>query len=356
MEVFKELKGVVEITGYKNGKKFYYDKGDNTVTIWAKHSMIHLLTGEVMTSHGKQREFTGHSLTENLDGTLISGEQFFTNYDSNAYPSGYNLDRRWSRNTANFDATSGDINHAMSGSDNLMFPFFPTKMLLGTGFEYEAWNDISASDPNDRAYYESYGYNDANFGNPTSEYSDTWNGTNLVATKTMNDTIDRVLTENVSTEDFAIKGAIKNGGYVNTSETSKIIVQDDTQYLDYNYRGIGKPCFIYCKRDNRFFSSATEIGVNSDDNKIENKITFTVNLPEQTGSPKDFYPYNGYMLKEIGLFNDARIVDNNSTPVSGDYLNEYRKMSNGILFSKRRISPIFKSPDVSLDIKWTLYL
>ena len=347
MDQFKTLRGVVEVTAYKNGEQFHYDKSENTVTLWAKHAVMHLMTGESFTSHGKQRDFTGHGLTTNPDGSLVSGEQFFTDYAT------YGIDERWARNTADYES-GVDIDNGEGTDDNLKYPFFPTKMLFGTGFEYKQWTDISADD---QTFYESYGYQDTNFGTPDNDYTNTWNGTSLDATKTMNDTVNRTLTETITTEDYGIKGAIKAGGLEDYgTQSSRLIISEDSQYLDFEYKGIGKPCFVYCKRDDRFYKPATEIDLNRDDDKIENKITFSITMPEQTGSPKEFYPYNGYTLKEAGLFADGRIVFDNSTPTTGAIKTEYDRMPYGILFAKRNIAPITKSPEVSINVQWTIYL
>ena len=342
MDQFKTYRGVVEVTGYRNGKQFHYDKSDNTVTIWAKHAAMHMITGEAFSSHGKMRDFTGHSLTTNPDGSAISGEQFLTDYAN------FTLEVKWTKSTVTYDAGSGDV------GGNIPYPFFPTKMLFGTGFEYKTWGDISADD---QTYYESYGYTLENFGTVTNDYTNTWNGASLDATKSMNDTINRTLATTITTEDYGVTGAIKSGGYEDsTADASKLIVSEDAYYLDYPFRGVGKPSFLYCKRDERFFSGTAEVELNRDDDKIENKITFSVTMPEQTGSPKEFYPYNGYTLKEAGLFSDARIVFDNTIPSSGLIDTQYKRMPYGILFAKRNIAPITKSPEVSINVQWTIYL
>ena len=47
-----------------------------------------------------------------------------------------------------------------------------------------------------------------------------------------------------------------------------------------------------------------------------------------------FYPYNGFYLKQIGLFCDAGLVFNNLSTGSI----QYNKMPAGMLFAKRNIA------------------
>ena len=143
---FADFRGFVEIIGRdQNGKINYYDAGENTVTVWAKHLTMHMLTGESFTTHGEQRLFdsddadahtsTGTGEGTNKDGTLLSGEQYFSN---NSSPD-FSLDDRWSKSTVDAQVSKGDA----SGTDSEMkYPFFPTKMLFGTGFEFENWASI----------------------------------------------------------------------------------------------------------------------------------------------------------------------------------------------------------------------
>jgi len=75
------FRGELEILGYRNGELFHQDKQHNIITLWAKHSTMHLLTGDVFTSVGTTRSTTAsdHGDTSgdsryNRDGTMISGE------------------------------------------------------------------------------------------------------------------------------------------------------------------------------------------------------------------------------------------------------------------------------------------
>jgi hypothetical protein len=145
---------------------------------------------------------------------------------------------------------------------------------------------------------------------------------------------------------------------------SKLQLINGNYFPSYNYWGVGKPCFIYARREARFYQSGSEIGLDFD-TSMENKITYTVTLPEQTGTNAGiFYPYNGFILKVAGLFADARFFLRNTIPASDAQsddasLQEFKnftKMPQGILIAKRYISPITKSHDVSVTARWTLYL
>lgn len=358
---FADIRGKLEITAYKNGKPFHYEVGDNVVTIWAKHATMHLLTGETFTTHGEQRSFDpdfhieGSDAGEgvNKDGTLISGQQYFSD---NSDPD-FTLDTRWSKSTINPDTNSGD---AGGNSEDVKYPFFPTKMLFGTGFEWNSWSDI----PED--YQSSYADDEwtesifnENIDNNGNDYSNIFQSGSLIQARSMNDIFSGSLsTPTITDEDFAVTGAIKDGLYEDSDSErdSKIFEDGGNEFLEKEWAGVGRPSFIYARRESRFFQEQSEVALSSDSD-LENKITFTVVMPEQTGTNAGiFYPYNGYTLKEAGLFCDARLLLENTVPSSGDEADLYNKLNYGIMYAKRYISPIQKSHDVSISSRWTLYL
>lgn len=395
---FVNIQGQLEIFGTENGKVIHYDKGDNQVTIWAKHATMHLLTNENYTSHGTQRimdseDPTAHTATgvgegTNKDGTLISGKQYF------ADNTGFDIDSKWSRSTITPDTYAGldaaDVDANNSGGltvDDLMYPFAPTKMLFGTGFEWENWAAVTAYDTaNSTTYANEYDdiYTDTAtsfdpmISDPLNVYSNTWSGAGnpLTQTRTMNDIYSATLSGVVSDEDWAITGAIKDGTFADSATERAVIFGGDgsnvktyedgegNEFLLKEYAGIGNPAYIYPTRDLRFFEGNTEIGLSADSTidpvgDIENKITFTVVMPEQTGANANiFYPYNGYILKEAGLFADARLLLGNKDPstLTGRELDLYNVMPFGIMYAKRSISPILKSHGVAITSRWTLYL
>lgn len=367
-----DFKGEVEVIGYKNGKKIHEDFGENTVTVFAKHMTMHLLTGENFSSHGYQRAFTGHSSTgvgegTNPDGTLLSAQQYFSD---NSSPD-FDINSKWSKIAFDGDTTLGD---SSNGADVLKHPFFPTKMLFGTGFEFANWAQIGSSYPDYQTVYEDQGWDETTFNNQISEgnnfYSNVWGGTALTPTRTMNDIFSGALTTPTITDtDFGIPGAIKNGGYSDSSlnrydigtGTIKTYYEGGNEFLTKTYSGVGNPAFIYARRESRYFESGSEIQLSSD-SYLENKITFTVVLPEQTGANAGiFYPYNGYTLKVAGLFSDAKMLLLNTVPsgTGDDHTDEYSnflKMPGGIMNAKRYIAPILKTHDISISIRWSIYL
>lgn len=337
-----KYKGVLEVIGYKNGKVFHYDKSENVATIWSKHATMHLLTGEVFTDTGVTRADGVHTSGDtNTDGTLVSAKQYFDG-DSITWWSG--------------DST-GDV-----GAD---YPFFPTKMLFGTGKEYATYADIGG----DTAYYTGLGWTNSNFNanisNADNDYSGDY-GDSLVKKKSINDRDSNILTTpTITNEDYAVQGAIKHGLYESrTGDSGNLDTSSGSEYFDKQYMGVGHPCMIYAKRTARHYESGSEVALSFDDH-VENKITFTSTMPEQTGdNAGKLYPYNGHILKVAGLFCDARFFLGDAHPGDSagsddtpkNEFDNYTKMPYGILFAKRYIAPIQKDHDVSITARWTIYL
>jgi len=353
------FRGELEILGYRNGELFHQDKQHNIITLWAKHSTMHLLTGDVFTSVGTTRSTTAsdHGDTSgdsryNRDGTMISGEQYFAN------PSWLGTNGWWSR------PIEGD-------SITNLYSFFPTKMLFGTGFEWNNWLDIGDSD-----YYTQYiagAWNSTYFdnlviGDAANSYSAWYDsaGDSYNYMRSMNDIYSAALTTPALTDTtYAVKGAIKNALYhSNKGDSTNLETLGGKLFPKKSHWGIGRPAFIYAKRDARFYQSGSEVSLTFD-STVENKITFTVTMPEQTGANAGiFYPYNGFVLKEAGLFCDAKFRLRSTTPANDagsddsgltEFTN-YSSMPHGILFAKRYIAPITKSHDVAITARWTIYL
>lgn len=369
------LRGKLEIIGERNGKIVHHDEGNNVVTVWAKHASMHLFSSESYSSHGNMDnlgtiQYSGrgigvgdHTVSDNIDGTLISGGQYFAD-NTDFYSAGFkylNIPNNMSIDTVNGDQLSFN------------YPFFPTKMLFGTGIEYKSWSDIpeiykgSSSDVNSYANANNGLWDSSSFdsaiSNASNYYSNKYNPAtyDLFKTRTVNDISSSALSETPIETHTGISGAIKDGTYDNSSEEgTKISTINGKKFLAGSYRGIGRPSFIYARRD-RFFNSGSEIRlttgtVGTPAEYQENRITYTVVMPEQTNG--EFYPYNGYALKTAGLFCDARMVINNLIPtVDGraDHV-QYQSMPCGIMWAKRNISTIYKTHDLRITAKWTIYL
>ena len=349
-----KLKGKLEITARKNGKVIYEDVGDNLVTIWAKHSTMHMLTGEnfgyldsePLEDVGYKRGITGHSTTENPDGNIISTEQYFS---SNAkYHDGTDYKYLSTPNIAG--AADADV-----------FPYFPTKILFGTGKEFSEWTEMT---PEEQAAYTDAIYGgwadatafDSEISNPENAiYSNKYNGNDIVPCRTVNEINSGPTTSTVAEDDFGITGAIKDSTIRDDTEIAAKTVDNDfgNKVADLNHRGIGKPAFIYAERD-RFFSDGG-IRLNSnEEGTMETKLSFTFTMPQQ--SSEEFYPHNGYTMKVAGLFCDMRLFLNNEIPTAGSDLEAYKKMPCGIMFAKRRIAPLFKDHETEITARWTIYL
>jgi len=95
-----------------------------------------------------------------------------------------------------------------------------------------------------------------------------------------------------------------------------------------------------------------------------NQLAYSIVMPDQLditeNDATDFYPYNGYTLKQAGLFSDALFTPEEEEAVgapslSGDALKQYNQMQAGTLWAVRNISPVQKTRDVEITIRWSLY-
>ena len=394
-----EFKGELEIWAYKNGKLIHHDKEHNIVTKWAKHATMHLLTSESYSTHGDRtvnsatahtaRSITGGDHTDliNNDGTILSNKQYLSTntdyYDADG-DSGTSQYKYWSSPSVDMVADYTNKGDVTNSNDHTLFkyPFFPTKMLFGTGIEYASWADIPAENQGtDQAGYGNVGNGgwtqgafDLYLNNTpinSNYFSALWNGTSyeLTPTRTVNDVYSAALETTLTEESFGVKGAIKDATF--TGSTYDPLIQIDSKWFaNSSYRGIGRPSFIYAQRTARFMESNSEVllemGETVGTEDLESKITFTVVMPEQTSG--EFYPYNGYTLKVAGLYADAAMLLKNTIPAnetasenddSGannlEYIN-YKQQPGGILWATRNIAPIFKSHDTKIIAQWTIYL
>ncbi len=361
---FINLRGELEVIGKIGDEVYHYEKQSNIVTKWAKHVVMHLMTGEVFTTHGMQRssESVDHfenspGIGRNNDGTLISSAQYFN--DPVVDPDFFRL-------TPNPMSGPGD-----NPSGEFKYPFFPVKMLFGTGEEYRNWDDITFKLGAEQGAIrqnelESQGWNQSVFDeadflqDSRNDYSNTPTSTGLAKTRTVNSQDSAPKTSPSLTENaFGITGAIKNGMYFDSISDSNLIdISTGVERIVLTASGTGKPSFVYARRNLRFMQGGADIQLSSDID-VENRFTFTVDLPEQTGSYGNvFYPYNGYLLKEAGLFADSFLLLGNNvpTPSDGVVYQNYNRMPYGTMIAKRYITPVQKVAEGSVSFRWTLYL
>lgn len=396
-----KFRGELEIWAYKNGELIHHDTGDNIVTKWAKHATMHMLTSESYSTHGDRTlntitAFSKRSIgvgdhiadNNNNDGSMISDAQYLgdnADYYDSLGASGTPQYKYWT--SPNVDLVPSSIspvfdNTSFAVDDKaFQYPFFPTKMLFGTGIEYATWADV-ITDGRDGSGQDGYGHVsngswsqvsfDDSVDTNTNYYSAIWNGTTyeLTPTRTVNDIYSAALTsaENPMNDDnFAVKGAIKDATFNGTNGGTVLADVDGKSFATGIYRGIGRPSFIYAKRNARYMEGGEaelEFGETVGTEDLESKITYTVVMPEQS-SAGEFYPYNGYTLKVAGLFADAALLLKNSVPADEadnddvttqlEYTN-YQQQPSGILWATRNIAPIFKSHDTKIIAQWTIYL
>ncbi|MFW6281426.1 MAG: hypothetical protein ACOC1O_01355 [bacterium] len=402
----KNFIGHVEVIAERNGEIVHYDEGYNTVTVWGKHLTMHLLSGESWSSHGTvgtdpevDKIFSSRSIdpldhdTEtpgsetNADGTLISGEQYFSNNDPyyNVANSEHLMRTKATTNLTN----NPDI--GVDSTDGFIYSKFPTKILLGTGIEFQNWAEIDSAGLTgggsgkydegnlwSEELFDTYlvdGYDPGTGSIPQlfeNYYSNTFNPVfsetpitdatrRIVRARTVNDLFTGEITTAPSEWSYGISGAIKDATIKNFGELATKTTDDGNGnfFADGSYRGIGHPSFIYPKRELRYYQNGAEValdnGLVSETENLETRLTYTVILPDQPNG--EFYPYNGYTLKEAGLFADARFNIDNAPSNSADiYEAHYQNMPTGILWAKRNIAPVYKSHDTKITLKWTIYL
>lgn len=352
-----QFRGELDVKGWRDGELVYHDGGDNTISIWSKHLTMHLLTGDTYSNKGISGQnqpgllTTDHDGTtspyHNTDGMLISSKQYWWNIAD--FP------QQWSNPPTN--------------PTGYIYPFFPTKMLFGTGKEYQSWADVPSAEQTLLASDWSQTVFDNGISHTENFYSATTAGTGgvtaksgntaLVKTRTVNDVYSGKFTGAPDSNEYGVEGAIKDGIARLAGDT---VFSSGTSNLLQQYKGIGRPCFIYCKRETRWSTSSSEVFMSRNiENNYEHKLTFSITMPDQTsesGALGWYYPYNGYTLKVVGLFADARLCFNDEVPTvstASDYY-PYFNMPCGIMMAKRYIAPITKTSDLKLTAQWTIYL
>lgn len=361
------LDGYVDIKIYdckdKDNKKLvYHDTGDNTVTIWMKHVILQLLAGYSSFGKGENLYSRDKSSGSCLSFSEEQGQLFFD--EGKKY-------------------TIGNEN---------VFSLLPTKVLLGTGKEYTNWASLTSENKEKNAkWYQNmlaiYGNDGGAFAeglaNKSNDYSasiSTQGNYSLTSTFIPDGVIKSISVEdpdgnklNTMPSDLSrrigVVGAIKtphNGEKITSNDLDNNFlnqaVSDSGRLLQPKFRGIGKPCFLYFKRKtdgtdkiNSIYDSTNSVYVNRESlsDVVCNKITFTVILPAQTTN-SEYYPYNGYTLKQIGLFNDAVMSDSDDSRESLISRIGNNLMPHGTLLAVKDIAPFTKTSTSEVKLTWTL--
>jgi hypothetical protein len=405
------MRGELEvIVKDRDGNVLSYEKGHNQVTNLAKMAIIHLLAGEVgvidsniysVSGTGNLRAYSldeptekgaliyssfnpaNHSATTNVDGTLVSGEQFFFSGESYV--------------TENSTVLS-QVNAKDVGGLPLKFNF-PTKMLFGTGIE--AYDETTM----ESAYQGSTLNVSTNIKNVLNGYTSSsnlsvsffkycdfdsaenvftnWYSNSAYRCRTLQPVDTTAINSSPAKDTVSISGAIKNCLITSTDDSNKYSTSSKMATAD--YRGYGYPCFIYARRstDNFYDKSEGNQEVHYEMNDAlastayETELTYTVNMPTQpvsSQSVSSFYPYNGWILKQAGLFSDSRyrlrseetdgsypeskFIDgvNTSAEVS-ESTKTYRDSVGGqLLFTRNLSSPILKTPDNEVVFVWHIFI
>lgn len=333
-----------------------YQKDHNTITDYMKHEIIHLLAGDVFSNNVpisdgstvlySTIDSTRHDSTKNEDGMLFSKSPYFFDLSTSNYAYKF----------VNYETSS---NTGVTSS--YICPRYPVKMLFGTGHEYKDWDSLSLAYGSDEAVNNILKYTQELFTGNIQDVKNYYSGTinvdnSLIKCRTVQplDTLVKT-TPPIVSNDFGIVGAIKdcfieNNGIDITNKYSAI-----DKMAKPEFRGVGRPSFIYAERslvsviqDNiSAMPGYVKIGKSAADSLIENKLTFSVIMP-RTNS---FYPYNGFILKEAGLFSDSlfRVSGLNVGSTTG-------KMPCGTMLAKRYISPVLKTEDNSIEFIWSIYI
>lgn len=431
-----QMRGELEvIVKDRDGNILSYERDHNQVTKLAKMAIIHLLAGEIGTIDQPldlvENERTAgmralylegsspdpqfprvqipskfdpgteqnpkHSMSLNKDGQLVSGMQFF--YD------GFQV-----INTNKISILS----QVMPYEGNDLYAFnYPTKMLFGTGLEAydgESFDAAYADALIDRSVKVSFstaarinGYSsreasqmtierffmnlDATGGLSTNDFLSNWYSSGPYRCRTLQPATTEPLSATPDSGDTAIKGAIKNCYITSTSEDDKNKYNPSTKMAFPDYRGYGYPAFIYATRSTDTFYKSSKDNTNVfyqkndifDVEPYETELTYTVVMPAQPVNSNriedSYYPYNGWILKQAGLFCDSRYMlrSRNNDPDLGEakfieLVNSgnkddsnsahiYRDSVGGqMLFTRNLSSPIMKTADTEIAFVWHIFI
>jgi hypothetical protein len=398
-----DVTGEVDVKAYKNGELIYRDIGNNVVTDYMRECIMVLLTGSGFSKNGNNSIVpVGSSASANGDVSRASNRTV-TMPNMTATYHRTMTDTNDGRNLDGYILNKGqyfwDINSVIPKYTSSKFPeniyaWFPTKVLLGTGKEYESWAVLkSENETENSAWYQNmlniYGGSESNltaaqigfdqniYGGvigPCNTYSGSLasnvftGNAPMIQCRSVNDPNPSHILETNSDmhRDYGVVGAIKTG-YFSSNDSAMLeeSTSDEGRRVKPVFRGVGRPAFIYFNAPtdgSEGWSNQTggvEVTLSKDINKTYlHRITFSVTLPEQAASTNSvgaYYPYNGNNLKQIGLFCDALLTSETSATSSLDTFG-YKNMAGGILQAKKNIASLTKTSDISLNLLWSILI
>lgn len=397
------MDGYVDIKSYKvdkdnNLKLVYHDTGDNSVTVWAKQVILEALCGRIMSKNGSEggidssnnkiilptkMDVDGHTKSTNKDGYCLNSTEYQYKFEM--------TDELRKQLEANFQPFYNDDNN----DDEYKYAMYPTKVIFGTGKEYsnfeEINNEIGSVWWNN--IVEDYGAGDSQEAQKQIDnlidsnlnlYSARDSSHNKQAGEINNNILlDKTITLNAQDNSsvinnpaelfyrFGVEGAIKTlylpGNNVALEEIKSVdstindfenllntVTSDSGRLLRSNFRGVGFPCFIYFSRkaddDTKPVNIITLKKENTVTSKAKNLLTFTMYMPSQ--KENEYYPYNGYLLKEVGLFNDSYLQSTGNGGGADYTLKEL--MPGGTMLAIKNIAPFTKTAENIITLTWTL--
>ena len=367
-------------------KMVYHDTGDNTVTDWMRQAIIQLLAGYPFTKAGR----TDPEPDKGLSGLVTKPVTGNHGADKNTDGYVFGVDG------AKYKESLRDANMlSCIHGEKHVYSIYPTKVLLGTGKEYSSWEQLKSE--NEIANSEWYSEKVEWYSNGATEseastnfddfvsckinsYSATvgtqnnYSGTgNIIPCITVNNPESEInnSTPIEMSKRYGVVGAIKtaylpdktikfsssSNTEVSPEEILNPIVSDSGKLIKPIYRGIGYPCFIYFKRNYKSTSDSYDWGDRSSagvslskdsSGKYLNKITFRIVMPAQEDD--EYYPYNGWTLRQIGLFNDSYLILNDET----DSYSPSTNMPCGMMLAVKNIQSFTKTCNQEVNFTWTL--
>lgn len=419
------IRGELEvIVKDRDGNIKSYERDHNQVTKLAKMALLHLLAGEIGTADVTDV----YSVKSTSDDSFLrkyalsseapsgAAKKIVQGFDPNNHDSSKNADGQLVSGYGYFyegtTAVANELSQVESKDlNNNKIKFnFPTKMLFGTGLEAHDTDSIiglyaddfgARLDASAILALNGYASNSAaipatflngcsSAENVTSYTPDlgkrlsNWYSADAYRCRTLQPASTSSVKSTLNSEVTAISGAIKNC-FIETSEDYGLY-NPTTKMAQAPYRGFGYPCFIYAKRSTPNFYKNTDgnkevhYGINNSLSgavPYETEVTYTVVMPAQpvaSDSITTFYPYNGWVLRQAGLFCDSRYVLRSAAEDSGlteaDFLSQvntdetssnnahtYRDNVGGqLLFARNLSSPILKTVDDEVTFIWHIFI